>query len=106
MTHEEKMTMARQVFDTCLTVLDKKGRDYSGTEDAMSNFNDFGSMGILVRIGDKYNRAKNLTKAGKAFVHDESLNDTVMDMLNYSLLWLIMKHIEEEKANVTGQTFI
>lgn len=96
MNHSEKMAACREIFDTCLDVLDAKGRDYSGTEDGMGNFKDFGWKGIVVRLGDKYHRIKNLTKA-EAAVANESVEDTLYDTINYACLALVMKGIEDIK---------
>lgn len=93
MNHEAKMKALKQIFDDCLQIMDAKGRDYSGTTNAMSNFEDFGYKGIVVRIGDKYHRLKNLTKSEAAV--DESIEDTLKDLLSYSALALIMKEIED-----------
>lgn len=90
-THKEKMDAMQEIFNKCLAIADAKGRDYSGTQDAMSNFHDFGWKGIIVRLGDKWNRIKNLTNAGNNFVKDESLEDTLLDNINYSVLALIEK---------------
>lgn len=94
MNHDEKIAACRAIFNTCLEVLDAKGRDYSGTEDGMGNFKDFGWKGIVVRLGDKYHRLKNLTKA-EATVN-ESVEDTLYDTINYAALALVMKAIETD----------
>jgi hypothetical protein len=93
MNHNEKLQACRAIFNTCLEVLDAKGRDYSGTEDGMGNFKDFGWKGIVVRLGDKYHRLKNLTKAEAAV--NESVEDTLYDTINYAALTLVMKMIED-----------
>lgn len=96
MNHDEKIAACRAIFNTCLEVLDAKGRDYSGTEDGMGNFKDFGWKGIVVRLGDKYHRLKNLTKAEAAV--NESVEDTLYDTINYAALALVMKMIEDTNA--------
>jgi len=95
MTHQEKMDKCRALMEKMEDILDAKGRDYSDTEDAMSNFHDFGWKGILVRIGDKFHRCKNLSKKEAAAVKDESVEDTLLDMANYCLLALIEKETED-----------
>ena len=83
------MKKARRFFDACLDVLDRKGRDYSGTEDAMSNIRFCEEAGIcssetfvLGRIGEKFKRL--LTTRGKKLaVKDEKRLDTVIDIVNY-----------------------
>ena len=44
----------------------------------------------MVRISDKYNRVRNLMKIGEenSQVTDEKLQDTILDMANYCVLWL------------------
>ena len=95
MNHTEKMEKCRSLTEKMLALLDAKGRDYSGTDDAMSNFHDFGWKGILVRIGDKFHRCKNLSKKDSAAVKDESIEDTLLDQANYCLLALIEKEWED-----------
>ena len=98
MTHQEKLDKCRALMNKMDALLDAKGRDYSGTQDAMSNFHDFGWKGILVRIGDKFHRCKNLSKKDQAAVMDESIEDTLLDMANYCLLALIEKEYEETRS--------
>ena len=45
--------------------------------------------GFMVRLSDKLSRMANLTRAGhEQAVADEKLEDTVLDVINYSLLLL------------------
>ena len=63
-----------------LTIMDKKNRDYGS-----NNVSEYGAMGVLVRMRDKYHRAVRLQESGGASaVMDESLFDTWGDMSNYS----------------------
>jgi hypothetical protein len=43
-------------------------------------------MGILIRIFDKLSRLKNVLEAGQAEVKDESVQDTLLDVINYATL--------------------
>lgn len=63
----------------------KKNKDYG------SSFEDFGYIGIIVRINDKINRLKSLHKTNSCNVHDESFEDTVNDLYNYTILGLMYK---------------
>ena len=73
-----------------------KGHDYSGSEDPMSNFRMCEAMGIpawkgiVVRLCDKLSRIQNFCKKESLQVKDESIEDTLIDMANYSLLCIIM----------------
>ena len=93
MDHKTKMYQAEEIMKMCLHIMDAKGRDYSGTVNAMHNFEDFGAMGIVVRLGDKYHRLKTIIKADSTAV-DESIEDTLRDMINYAILALIQRGIE------------
>lgn len=63
----------------------KKNKDYGGS------FEDFGYIGIIVRINDKINRLKSLYKSKTVNVNDESFEDTIHDLYNYTILGLMYK---------------
>ena len=71
-----------------------KGADYSGDADTFKNFREWGSKGVLVRIGDKVNRMNSLFRRD-AMVLDEKLEDTVDDLINYALYLRIL--LDQEK---------
>jgi hypothetical protein len=74
-----------------LAVLRKaKGHDYSGTADTLDNLREFGSFGVVVRIGDKFKRLKHFYSQKELAVHDEKIEDTMQDLINYACYLLIM----------------
>ena len=74
-----------------------KGHDYSGMGDTLDNLREFGWRGVVVRIGDKFKRLKHFCKQGKLEVKDESIEDTMNDLINYAYYVLIMYHQEKLK---------
>ena len=42
-----------------------------------------------LRVEDKLNRLKELVKGSQQMVNDESIEDTLMDLANYSIMALI-----------------
>lgn len=83
----------------------KKNQDYSGGGDsyAFNNFTMVEKMGIssteqgfLTRMTDKLMRISNITKSGETAVKDESVKDTLMDLANYSILF--MGYLESKKT--------
>ena len=86
MTHVNRLRTMRKA----------KGADYSGDIDTFKNFREWGSKGVLVRIGDKVNRMNSLFKRD-AQVLDEKLEDTVDDLINYALYLRIL--LEQEKPH-------
>lgn len=91
------MEHLQAVFALCLKILDSKGHDYSGEEDALSNFHDFGFEGMICRLGDKYHRVKNFCRTGVLKVADEKIDDTLLDLINYAALALIYRWSHKEK---------
>lgn len=81
---------AEATFKSCLETMKKKNNDYAGkgTADPFKNFKNslvIGvpvQKGILVRLMDKMTRVGNLLDQ-EATVKDESITDTIDDMINY-----------------------
>ena len=87
-----------ELFHKIITDLEQtylaKNKDYGNRFE--ESLNEFGEVAGLVRIGDKFNRAKNLSK-NKANVTDESKIDTYLDMANYNIMqamWLMKQEKE------------
>ncbi len=101
MKASERDQRIEELFREDMELLKKKGHDYSGDEDCLRNFRDFGSLGILIRLSDKFIRLKNLVRTGSAQVGDESAVDTLRDIRNYSFLMQIV--MEEEDRAKSGR---
>ena len=78
-----------------LEIAEKKNNDYADSEDALSNFRDFGFYGVVVRLNDKFKRLVNIVKKGSYSVEDESIEDTLRDIDNYIPIAYVM--LKEEK---------
>jgi len=89
---------AENIFVKCLMLLEKKGHDYSGDADVLRNFRRHGSRGVLVRISDKFERLDNLASGVLQEVHDERIEDTCLDLINYVVLFMIQR--EEELKDI------
>jgi hypothetical protein len=77
--HEEMCKKARGISR-------KKSMDYSDGSDPYLNFRRHGAYGIVVRMDDKLARLNTFVKRGTFEVNDESLEDTLIDLLNYTIL--------------------
>ena len=84
MKTEQLVRNIRMLMEQDIDLLARKNHDYSAEDDALSNFRDFGWQGIVVRIGDKYNRLKEMAK-GKS-PKNESIIDSLIDLAVYSYL--------------------
>ncbi|MAU02239.1 MAG: hypothetical protein CL608_34305 [Anaerolineaceae bacterium] len=78
-------------------LMERKNKDYAGQggKEPFANFTRCESMGIcstfkgfLVRMTDKLSRLSSYSEAGSFAVEDEKLEDTIIDMINYSVLIL------------------
>lgn len=77
---------------------EKKNADYGNSFGDM--FAELGIVTAVTRIGDKYNRIKNLVKNPTIKVKDESVIDTLLDMANYCIMTVI--EIENQTAAQTA----
>ena len=83
---------------------DDKNIDYAQVQEPFSNFQMVEALkicetstGILVRISDKIARIANLLKRnGKIAVSEEKLEDTMLDLINYSIILLSYYMYEQE----------
>ena len=83
--------------------LQAKGEDYAGGK-AFHNFEVTAQitgmtreMGVLVRICDKVSRIGMLLRKDRPAVKDESLLDTIEDLVGYATILRAMVKKEEEK---------
>ena len=74
---EKVQTEARNLFA-------KKNADYGDA------FADYGTIGVLVRIGDKIKRLQNIDKKGITLINDETLRDTLIDLHNYAAMAIML----------------
>ncbi len=62
----------------------KKNHDYG--DSFHLSFLEEGMAMPRIRLSDKLNRFKQLTRIGDQQVHDESLRDTLLDLANYAIM--------------------
>ncbi len=94
MTNSERYwQFIRHNFDEGYKLMEKKNADYAGKGDPLANFrgtefvNISMEKGILIRMLDKLKRAANLLDR-EAQVKDESIEDTLVDLMNYTNILL------------------
>ena len=64
-----------------------KDKDYGSSAEA--TFNEYGLVSYLVRLSDKLNRLKSLTRSGEREVNDESIEDTLQDLAAYAIMAVV-----------------
>lgn len=62
----------------------RKNADYG--DSFSQSFKEEGLVMARIRLGDKFNRFKSLSKGGARQVQDESIRDTLIDLANYAIM--------------------
>ena len=77
----------------------RKNSDYGNS--VGDTYEKFGDISFLTRITDKYNRILSLADKGECGeVKDEALEDTILDLANYCLLWLVEREHDAQEKDV------
>ena len=74
------ITKFRNIQDEAFKLFKQKNTDYGNA------FEEFGTIGILIRMNDKIKRAITITDNNVSLINTESLRDTLIDLHNYSAL--------------------
>ena len=105
MNRQEYLDFIKATFNECHQLATCKGADYCGINDPFKNFRGYSltgvsiPQGILTRIIDKVSRAGNFIASGATFmVASEKLEDTLKDLLTYTVILLAYLEAERRKA--------
>lgn len=98
MNRDKLLSLHKQTCERAYKLMERKNADYSGGQDSTNPFLNFTrceAMGItttergfLVRLTDKMSRLSTFCDTGCFKVADEKLEDTIEDIINYSILFL------------------
>lgn len=84
----ELIQLHKEMTEVARITLANKNHDYAGAgDDPFANFHTWGLLGIAVRMDDKMARLRTFIKKGELKVNDESVRDTLLDLINYSVLF-------------------
>ena len=75
-----------EIQDKTLKIFEKKNADYG------DSFVIYGTIGVLIRMGDKFLRIQSLIKNPdyNGNVIDESIKDTLLDLVNYAAMAVML----------------
>lgn len=73
-----------------------KNKDYGDSFAKLRQ--EYGNPAILIRLEDKLLRLKRLMMSGEQFVKTESVEDTLRDLANYSIMELVERIAEREET--------
>lgn len=74
----------------------KKNHDYG--DSFHQTFVEEGMAMARIRLGDKFNRFKTLSRNGEQKVNDESIRDTLIDLANYAIMTVLEMEVAEHDA--------
>ena len=93
MTREELLGLHNDLCRNARRIMEEKNKDYSGaTGGVFANFKACEYLGvdpitgILMRITDKLSRVSSFVTRGELKVKGESVEDALLDIINYSIL--------------------
>ena len=96
----DRVQQLKVVQDEARDLFSRKNADYGDA------FATYGSIGVLVRIGDKINRLTSITNKSVTLVDDEGLKDTLVDLHNYAAMAVMLldektkENYEADKKNI------
>lgn len=95
-----KVDKFKEIVEGMLDLYQRKQSDYG--DSAGKTFDEWGLVSFLVRMEDKLNRVSTLTKKqGEAKIADEKIEDTLLDLANYSIMALI--ELDRAKSELTHE---
>lgn len=77
----------KQICEELTDLYARKNHDYG--DSFHISYLEEGMAMPRIRLGDKFNRFKNLTRNTVTLVDDESVKDTLIDLANYAIMTLI-----------------
>lgn len=84
---EDKVVLHSEICEELNVLYERKNHDYG--DSFGKSFAEYGMTMPCIRLEDKLNRLKALTRTGSQQVSDESIDDTLLDLANYAIMRLV-----------------
>ena len=94
---ETRISQMKTVQEEALELFIKKNTDYGDA------FATYGTVGVIVRMGDKIQRLLSVSNKGVSLVDNESLRDTLIDLHNYAAMGIMLLDEKKEKNEDTSK---
>ena len=91
-----RVVQMKAVQDEALELFSKKNTDYG------DSFAEYGTIGVLVRMGDKLKRLISISQNGVTLVNNEGMRDTLIDLHNYAAMAVML--LDEGSAEISSNT--
>ena len=92
MTRDEKVCMHSEICEELNVLYERKNHDYG--DSFGKSYAEYGMAMPCIRLEDKLNRLKALTRNGNQRVSDESIEDTLLDLANYAIMTVVERKLE------------
>lgn len=91
-----KLAIYRYLLNDLEETYKAETEDYGNS--VANTYEKFGDMSFLIHITDKYNRLLALydPNATQQLLKDEKIEDTILDLINYCLLWLVEREYKNQ----------
>ena len=80
----DRIEQMKKVQAEGLELFTRKNADYGDA------FAKYGTIGVLMRIEDKIQRALSITQSGVNLIQDEGIRDTMIDLHNYAAMAIML----------------
>ena len=80
----DRVDQLLKVQEEAKELFERKNADYGDA------FAEYGTIGVLVRLGDKIKRFQSISNRGITLVDDEKLRDTLIDLHNYAAMGIML----------------
>ena len=95
-TKNSKASTVEGIFEEALALYEKKNKDYG--DSFHHTFEFYGPTVCAIRLEDKLNRLKSLVvRKAERQVEDESVEDTLIDIVNYAAMSLRELRLKADK---------
>lgn len=91
-----KVQRHREICEEINDLYARKNHDYGGS--FHQTFVEEGMAMARIRLGDKFNRFKTLSRSGEQKVNDESIRDTLIDLANYAIMTVLEMEVAADDA--------
>lgn len=92
----EKVQRHKIICEEINDLYDRKNHDYG--DSFHQTFVEEGMAMARIRLGDKFNRFKTLSRGGDQKVNDESIRDTLIDLANYAIMTVVEMEVAGHDA--------
>ena len=88
---EPRVNQMKIVQEEALELFIKKNTDYGDA------FATYGTIGVIIRAGDKIQRLLSISNKGISLVDNETLRDTLIDLHNYAAMGIMLLDEKKER---------